>query len=258
MTPVSDNMKNIVLHCTCPDCGKKFDLELTMPAEFASIFLEYGERMLCATCGELKEVERTRRAIEQAELELMEDARIPFEFQRWDVTKGNTAITDWVTENKQGNLLLIGEVNTGKTRSMAKVLIDELNAGKSVLFYDFTEFAEDYAEAMQESIHRGKKFLQSVVNGGYDIVLLDDLDKHRINETAGNCLYKIFNNLYSGDITSKMWFTMNHRGKEFLNHFDNRDYGAAVVSRIARMMEDHRFHVKHIEEIITERKQKEQ
>ena len=84
------------------------------------------------------------------------------------------------------------------------------------------------------------------VNGGYDIIMLDDIDKRRINETAGNMLYKLFNKLYEGNIISRLWFTMNHNGREFQNMFDNRDYGAAVLSRIDRMMKDGRFYVHKI------------
>lgn len=249
MTPAFDGNVTITLHCTCPVCGKKRDNVVTLPKELASAFTQFEETILCDPCGNRREEERNRRLKEQAELERMEEAKIPEEFRKYDEAKGNKSAVEWVMENKHGHLLIIGEVSTGKTRSVVKVLLDELNSGKKVLFCDFTEFAENYAGAMQESISKAKRYLSSVVNGGYDIVLFDDLDKHRINETAGNLLYKIFNKLYSGDIVSKMWFTMNHRGKEFLNQFENRDYGAAVVSRIARMMEDGRFHVKHIGEL---------
>lgn len=247
MTPASDKKVTITVHCTCKDCGKQWDRALTLPQDFADAFFQLSQNILCTPCGEIRKAEENRRIKEKAELERIEDANIPSGFQKWDESKGNKSAVDWVAENKNGNLLLIGEVNTGKTRSLAKVLIDELNAGKKVLFCDFTDFADGYAEAMQESISKAKKYLQNITNGGYDIILLDDLDKHRINETAGSLLYKIFNNLYSGDIASRMWFTMNHRGKEFLQQFENRDYGAAVVSRISRMMEDGRFYVKHID-----------
>ena len=249
MTPVFNGKQiTITLHCNCPDCGKQWDRTITIPQEIADVFTRLSERVLCTPCGDKRKAEENSRIIAEAELEQIEAAEIPPEFRQWDESKGNKSVVEWVTEYKYGNMLLIGEVNTGKTRSMAKVLIEELKSGKNVLFVDFNSFADDYAGAMQESMAKAKKYLQSVINGGYDIILLDDIDKHRINDTAGSLLYKIFNSLYNGDIVSKMWFTMNHRGKEFLQRFENRDYGKAVVSRISRMMEDGRFHVKHIGE----------
>lgn len=247
MTPVFDKMVTITLHCTCGDCGKQWESTFTLPEELAIAFREMEQKILCTPCGEARKAYENRKIQEEAELERIEAAEIPSEFRQWDESKGNKSAVHWVTENKHGHMLLIGEVNTGKTRAMAKVLLEELQSGKEVLFVDFNSFADDYAGAMQESMANAKKYLQSVINGGYDIVMIDDIDKHRINDTAGSLLYKIFNNLYDGSIVSKMWFTMNHRGKEFLQRFENRDYGKAVVSRITRMMEDGRFHVKNIE-----------
>ena len=256
MTPAFEKEEKVTLHCTCPECGKQWDIELSLTPDLADYFREKAQNILCDPCGEAREAEEINRFKEQAEQERIEVAGVPLNFSRWDESKGNKAIVDWVAANKHGNILLIGEVDTGKTRSMVKVLLDESAAGKKVLFRDFNSFADGYAEAMQEGISKARSYLQSIVNGGYDIILIDDLDKHRINETAGSLLYKIFNQLYSGDIASCMWFTMNHNGKEFLRQFDNQDYGAAVVSRIGRMMKDGLFHVQKIAEITAETQNK--
>lgn len=238
-------LRTITLQMTCPRCGKAMQKEMTLPLSMARVMQNVTD-VLCDQCGDVINAERAKRAEEEAKAEMLDNAGIPKEFRAWDETKGNFQACKWVTENKNSNLLLIGEVNTGKTRAMTKVLMDECLASKKVLFIDFCEFAESYAGAMQESIRSAANYMNGVVCRDYDVIMFDDIDKRKINETAGNLLYKLFNKLYSGDIHARLWFTMNHNGREFLQMFENRDYGAAVISRIDRMMKDGRFYVHKI------------
>lgn len=247
MNPVFDEPQvTINLQMTCPKCGTSLQKTVTVPRSMAK-FMEGLTSVLCDPCGEAQKAEQDQRIKEQVDQERFTAAKIPPEFRHWDSEKGNTSAADWVDLNKGSNLLLIGEVSTGKTRAMIKVLQEECSRGKKVLFFDFCDFAELYAGKMQESIPSASAFLNRILlRGGYDIIMLDDIDKKRINETAGNLLYKLFNKLYSGEIKTCLWFTMNHSGRELLNSFENRDYGAAVISRITRMMDDGRFVVNTI------------
>lgn len=249
MNPLFNGEQDVTftLNLTCPQCGKEREKTLTAPRSIADE-LSGITTMLCDACGDARKAEQERKQREQIQHERITETQIPREFQQWDESKGNRAAANFVTLNRASNLLIVGEVNTGKTRAMAKVLLDECLSGKKVLFIDFYDFAERYAGAMQESINSANKLLAIFSNGGYDVIMLDDIDKRRINETAGNLLYKLFNKLYEGNIISRLWFTMNHNGKEFLQMFDNRDYGAAVLSRIDRMMKDGRFFVHKITE----------
>lgn len=235
----------LTLKSVCPQCGKVKTQTLTLPRSIADVVRDMTT-MLCDPCGNTRKAEEERKAREQAERDRVSETEIPSEFLRWDDSKGNHEAANWVNLNRESNLLLVGEVDTGKTRAMVKVLLEECHRGKKVLFLEFNEFAERYAEAMQESISSAKKLLMLFTNGGYDVIMLDDIDKRRINETAGNLLYKLFNKLYEGSIASRLWFTINHNGKEFLQQFENRDYGAAVISRIDRMMKDGRFVIKKL------------
>jgi hypothetical protein len=248
LNPVFDEPQvTINLQASCPKCGCSLKKTMTLPKSMAE-FMEGLTSVLCDPCGDAMRAEQDRKLKEQVNHERLSAAKIPPEFWHWDESKGNHEVANWVNLNRGINLLLIGKVNTCKTRAMVKVLQDECLRGKKVLYFEFCDFADLYAAKMQESVASATKFLtRIVVNGGYDIILIDDIDKHRINETAGNLLYKLFNKLYSGNVSTRLWFTMNHSGKELLNRFENRDYGAAVISRITRMMDDGRFVVNTIQ-----------
>lgn len=242
------NERPVTFNCyyVCPDCGKEWSEKVTLPQYIADVLKEKQMRVCCDACHYARTKAEQRMAEQLAERERVEASGIPAEFTTWNRSLGNIEAVEWVTANRGNNILLLGEVNTGKTRSIVKVLHDEYRRGKKVLYMEFNEFAEEYAAAMQDSIIKAGRWLNSILNGEHEIIVIDDIDKRRINETAGNLLYKLFNKIYSGEVTARFWFTANHRGAEMQRMFDNRDYGAAVVSRIERMMKNGKFSVKNL------------
>ena len=69
------------------------------------------------------------------------------------------------------------------------------------------------------------------------ILLIDDIGKRRITETAGEMLYEIFDRLLGGDCKCRVWVTSNLALSELAGRFENADIGDGVVSRIDRMIE---------------------
>jgi hypothetical protein len=70
-----------------------------------------------------------------------------------------------------------------------------------------------------------------------DVILIDDVGKRRITETAGELLYDMADLVYSGSSRAVIWFTANKTLADFANQFENLDLGDAVVSRFDRMIE---------------------
>ncbi|MBQ7396076.1 MAG: ATP-binding protein [Lentisphaeria bacterium] len=177
-------------------------------------------------------------------LQRINAAGIPPEFRNYDPERGNPAMLEWIASNSEKNILLMSEVNTGKTRALCKVLLDAVKSGIHCRYADFVDLSSEYSGAKKESTTAAQRVLKRILRN-YDILFVDDIDKQKLTETTGELLYKIFNAVYSGTARCRIWATMNHSGVEFMKRFENADQGAAVLSRIERMMTDARFAVKH-------------
>lgn len=241
MSQVFNGLITRRVHFVCPDCGTQLTREISLPPDM--FVFQDGDRLLCTPCGTSRRQAEQRKAEVEALQKQINATGIPPQFRAFDHDRGNIAMLNWITGNLEKNLLMISEVDTGKTRSMCKALLDANKRGLRCLYLDFVEFASQYSAAKKESTAAAQKVLKRIL-GNYDIVLLDDLDKNKLTDTTGDLLYKLFNALYSGTAKARVWATMNHSGSELMRKFENADLGAAVVSRIERMMKDDRFAVR--------------
>lgn len=224
---------------TCPLCGRVTEKELLLPPELMKPF---GGRLTanCAECG------KRREEAERAEKEAFEtrrraeEARIPPEFRVWDRRLGNHSLASWIRENRENNLLIIGDFEIGKTRAAACNLLLEARSGKRCRFYDFPELSKEYAKELQQSMLSAIDFQVRLLS--LDILLIDDLAKRRINDTAGELVYDLVNKVYEG-ARVRLWLTSNHDTRELVGKFSNLDTGGAVLSRIDRMADEGRFKI---------------
>lgn len=237
----NSNMITRDIRFICPECGKEMVRTVTLPADF-QIFRD-GDQMICVPCGNARQAH-----IEQQRIEIEKQSRliatgVKPEFFVYDFSKANREMFSWIKQNTETNMLVISEVNTGKTRAMCKALLDENNSGLRCRYMEFGTLSAIYSGEKKESTTAAQRFINRIV-GSYDILILDDIDKVKLTETTGELLYKILNAVYSRSAKIRLWMTCNHSGQELMNKFEIRDQAAAVLSRIERMSDDGRFAVK--------------
>lgn len=225
----------------CPDCGCRMIRTITLPADL-QVFKD-GDHVICTTCAQSRKDVETHRAMIQAEQQRINATGVPPQFRAWEPEKGNREMLNWINANSEKNLLLISEVNTGKTRAACKALLNASKCGMRCRYTEFVDLASQYSGEKKESTTAAQRLVKRIL-GIYDILLIDDIDKQKLTDTTGELLYKLLNAVYSGNAKARLWLTMNCSGRELQQRFEVADHGAAVLSRIDRMKDDDRFAVR--------------
>lgn len=239
MFPDTEKFEWISMQFTCPRCRRIFFEKIWLPPAI----IDPGGRQMTALCNDCAEKHRTETRAEQEEFNLktrIARSQIPVEFQTFDQKRGNLPLARWINRNRDSNLLVIGDFETGKTRAAACVLMSEARAGKSCRFFDFPELSKHYSRLLQESMLSAIEFQIRLLS--FDRILIDDIAKRRINETAGELLYDLINKIYEG-ANAKIWLTSNYDTRHLVAKFENHDLGGAVLSRIDRMVDDGKFKI---------------
>lgn len=224
----------------CPDCKQEMNRTVTLPADF-QIFHD-GDQLICVPCGNAKRDLEERKHIANAEAQRIEATGVKAEFRNYDMARANIQMFDWIQKHTGTNMLVISEVNSGKTRAMCEVLLEESRCGARCRYMEFGTLAAVYSGEKKESTSSAQRLIKRILD--YDILILDDIDKVKLTETTGELLYKILNEVYSGGTKARIWLTCNHSGQELMSKFEVKDQAAAVLSRIERMNNDGRFAVK--------------
>ena len=225
----------------CPDCGCRMSREITLPADF-QIFHD-GDHAICDPCGKSRKDAQAHRLKVQADQQRINATGVPPQFRAYEPPRGNAGMLAWVNSNAEKNILLMSEVNTGKTRAMCKALLDASKSGLRCRYVEFVDLASQYSGEKKESTTAAQRLLKRIL-GIYDILFIDDIDKQKLTDTTGELLYKLLNAVYSGNAKARVWLTMNCTGGELQRKFEVADQGAAVLSRIDRMKEDDRFAIR--------------
>lgn len=227
----------IIIHYnnTCPKCGKKDHFQMEVP-EFALDILTGGDTQnFCDDC--LVEIERLnslRREQQRREM-LLEKAEIPADFLNWDRQLGNNQLARLIRENVSKNLIVCGKNATGKTRAAAINLKFQITEkGLQGRFVRWSDIAFGYARTCKLSSENSQEYIRGFLKN--EILLIDDIGKRRITESAGEMLYDIVDLIYSGSVQTRLWITSNKNLEGLANTFENLDLGDAVVSRIDRMI----------------------
>ena len=115
----------------------------------------------------------------------------------------------------------------------------EARSGYECRFIRFSDLAAECARICKTQSENSMRFIRGLFTN--DILLIDDIAKRRITETAGEMLYDVFDLLYSGEYKTRIWVTSNLSLTDLASAFANADIGDAVVSRIDRMIEDNKM-----------------
>lgn len=225
---------DVFYHNVCPKCGAEDTFYV--PEELTDMLRGGETQNFCDKC--LAEVERLE-AIEREKrrrAEWLEKSDIPFEFQSWDKSKGDNQLARLIHENADKSLFVCGKNAACKTRAAAINLKLEITQnGRRCRFIRWSDLAAGYARTCKMSSENSKAYINGFLR--YDVLLIDDVGKRRITETAGEMLYDMIDLVYSGSSRTALWFTANKTLADFANSFENLDLGDAVVSRFDRMIE---------------------
>lgn len=230
---------------TCPVCGSVD--EITQEIEkWAVNIIPSGEfSSLCSKCKEIEDIKQKKLWVLKNIEEKTKKANIPEDFCKWDKDKGNNELARWIRDNNTKSLYISGVNNACKTRATTINLFYCIRDGlESVRFIRFSELAAKYSSICKSESENAFSYILDVLNT--NILLIDDVGKRRITETAGEMLYEIFDRIYSGDSNCLIWITANCNLSELNRKFENKDIGDAVVSRIDRMIEDGKMLKKEI------------
>lgn len=245
MFPATVKIETVKVTCTdiCPVCGKVEVQTLDVPGWFGSV-LASETHALCDTCR----AEADRKEAEEYRLKridvLMAEAKIPQQFVEWNSEIGNVELARVIWHVRNCNLFISGFYSCGKTRCVVRNMIEEIKKGKSCRFWRFPELAAKYAE-----VCRTESNAQAWLKRQFrkDLVVIDDICKRRITDTAGEMLYDILDWLYSGEIQCRLWITSNKNLADTAKFFQNADMGDAFISRIDRMADDYDGRMKIIQ-----------
>lgn len=227
-------IKKVTYYNVCPQCGKATETVVDVP-DYAWDFICGGNTgHLCDECHEQKQAEERQKIEELRKHTLIQNSCVPENFWNWDKTKGNATLVKAIYEQKEHHLYICGGYNTCKTRAAACNLLIMAKRGNRCRFIRFSEMAGEYARICKIDSAAAKSYVNDLLRN--NILLIDDLGKRRITETAGELLYDIFDRAYAGDCNAKIWVTTNLNLSTLIGLFENADMGDAVASRIDRMI----------------------
>lgn len=224
----------------CNHCKKNSVIQLDISDLFANA-LPQPIIGVCPDCSAVLDAENRAEFNRMHEKEILEKARIPKEFLNFDKSKGNMDLARFVWQNRANSMMLFGAVGTGKTRCVCRVAREMLLAGSRIEYWDFQELSGKYSALNQEGSDLGRNFIKHTLNRN-EVTIIDDIDKKKYSDSVCELLYAIFDGIYAGNFSGKIWVTANFaNGEEMHRKFENGDIADAVCSRVDRMSQDGRM-----------------
>ena len=225
---------DVFYHNTCPVCGREDTVYV--PEELTGLLSGGETQNYCETCrAEVERLENIEREKRRRE-DWLEKSEIPADFLDWDKSKGDNQLARQIHDNASRSLFICGKNAACKTRAAAINLKLEITQnGKRCRFVRWSDLAAGYARVCKMSSENSSSYIEHFLS--YDVLLIDDIGKRRITETAGEMLYDMIDLVYSGKSRTVLWFTANKTIADFANAFENLDLGDAVASRFDRMIE---------------------
>lgn len=223
---------------TCCRCGKVETGTIEVLADANLNPLETNS--LCTDCGAAQQARwqadiAMRKADAHAE-ELRKTHCIPEDLLFWDTVLGNRDLANSIQRNKNKSLLICGGYGTGKTRAAAANLKRLAEAGEKVRFYRWADLSREYADVCKSESEKSSEFIKQLCK--FSVLLVDDVGKRRLTETAGELLFDLIDKIYLGEVHCCLWITTNLTLLRMARNFSNPDVGNAFASRIDRMIEE--------------------
>lgn len=222
----------------CCRCGKieTGTIEILADAKLNPLVTD----SLCTECGASQQARwmadiAQRKADARAE-KLQKMHCIPDDLLFWDSVLGNRDLANNIQRNKNKSLLICGGYGTGKTRAAAANLSRLAEGGENVRFYRWADLSREYADVCRSESEKSSEFIKRLCK--FSVLLVDDVGKRRLTETAGELLFDLVDKIYLGEVHCRLWITTNLTLLRMARNFSNPDVGNAFASRIDRLIEE--------------------
>ena len=239
--PTNQKTSDVTVHFhnVCNMCGKETHMTHTMDSWLAELLGATETKHPCPECaGKIKRVQEAEAAAMRAE-ENSRTCGVPDNFREWDSAKGNKDLANAILRESGKSLFISGHYGTCKTRAACANLLRRIEKGERGRYVRFGAIASQYQRSFSNGEKAPEWCIDSILNT--DILLIDDVCKRKVTQTAGELLYEILDRIYAGDTRCRVWITSNADLRSFVKKFENPDVGAAVVSRIDRLIEENKM-----------------
>lgn len=233
----SPETKPLAWRNVCCRCGKIETGTIDILADANLNPLETDS--LCTECGAAQQARwmadiAQRRADELAKLKLKIHC-IPEELLFWDSVLGNRGLANNIQRNKNKCLFICGAYGTGKTRAAAANILRLVDAGEKARFFRWADLSREYAEVCKSESEKSSEFIKSLCR--FDVLLIDDVGKRRLTETAGELLFDLLDKVYLGSTRCRIWLTANLSVDGLSKRFASGDVGSAFAARVDRLID---------------------
>lgn len=237
---LSDGKVTLHIHNVCCHCGKTTETDMVVDSFFAPM-IERNTKHSCPECAaKIKAGKLADEIAINAEVAICESG-IPADFLYWDRSIGNSNLAIAISDNASKSLFVQGHYSSGKSRAVCANLKRQLQRGKSGKFVRFSDIANRYQRTFSNGETEPDRYIDNLLK--VDFLVIDDIGKRKITQTAGELLFGILDRIYSGESKCRVWFTSNIAVIDLAGKFDSFDIGDAVVSRIDRMVKENKMAV---------------
>lgn len=130
---------------------------------------------------------------------------------------------EWI--DKKENIILMGNVGTGKTHMSIALGIEACQKGKSVKFYK----ACDLVEALEVKHLEGRSGFFRRTLTKYDLLIIDEIGYIPFSQTGSELLFNVIAECYE---KQSLMITTNLQFKEWESIFGNNKLTAAMIDRL--------------------------
>ena len=233
----SPETKPLPWRITCCQCGKVETGTIQVP-----VFAELNPLdtdCLCSTCWAECQAQNAAIIAQHREEAIAVFKRmthqVPEEMLHFDSDIGNRKLANAIWQNRGKCLFICGAYGTGKTRAAAANILRLVDAGEKARFYRWADLAREYAEVCKSESEKSSEFIKTLCR--FDVLLIDDVGKRRLTETAGELLFDLLDNVYLGSTHCRIWLTANLSVDGLSKRFASGDVGSAFAARVDRLID---------------------
>lgn len=230
--------KRIPWRMVCNQCGKVESGELDVWAELDEI-TAIDTDGVCSACDaerQARYAETIARHKADADAERKQKIhRLPEDLLFFDGQIGNRQLANAIWQHRDKCLFICGVYGSGKTRAAAANIKKLVDDGENARFCRWSDLAREYAEVCKSESEKSSEFIKELCK--LDVLLIDDVGKRRLTETAGELLYDLLDKVYLGAANCRLWFTSNLTIAGLAERFAVKDVGSAFAARVDRLID---------------------
>jgi DNA replication protein DnaC len=232
-------------HCTCPECGKKWDSEVpdTWVDELCNTVMptidanfkpreEVTIDINCHECQSKLDEERLKRECAEKISYSLSDSRISSKRLQWDNSKGNLRMEQFIGRNMDKSLFIADVYGSNKTWCVCHMAHEwiKIDARRGryakIRFWLVADLLAEFAALYYESCRKAEDLVDELKT--CHLLILDDFGKEKLTDRGGEALFRIINSRYENELP--VWITSNFNGNELMARMGDR--GEAIVRRL--------------------------